>query len=94
MTKKISKQPAKSAAPVNLSQCDYMRSNGKCGRGLSKMYGKVCPGGKGACTDWENEAASVLGEEDSANVSTGEAASRSEVARVVQDARRPSREVR
>lgn len=72
MTKKISKQPAKSAAPVNLSQCDYMRSNGKCGRGLSEMYGKVCPGGRTACADWKNEAYEA--EEEKANGCVGEGA--------------------
>ena len=56
MAKKISKQPAKSAAPVNLSQCDYLRKNGHCGRALSEMYGKVCPGGRTACADWKNKA--------------------------------------
>ena len=56
MNKKITKQPAKIADTVNLSQCDYIRRNGRCGRGLSEMYGKVCPGGRTACADWKNEA--------------------------------------
>ena len=78
MAKKISKQPAKSAAPVNLSQCDYIRRNGRCGRGLSEMYGKVCPGGRTACADWKNEAYEA--EAEKANGCVGEGADATTVA--------------
>ena len=78
MNKKISKQPTKSAAPVNLSQCDYIRRNGRCGRGLSEMYGKVCPGGRTACADWKNEAYEAEGAK--ANGCVGEGADATTVA--------------
>ena len=36
------------------NQCDYSRSNGKCGRALSENFGKPCPGR--SCEDWKCDA--------------------------------------
>ena len=36
------------------NQCDYSRSNGKCGRAMCEHFGKLCPGR--SCEDWSCEA--------------------------------------
>ena len=37
-----------------VNQCDYSRSNGKCGRAMCEHFGKLCPGR--SCEDWSCEA--------------------------------------
>lgn len=36
------------------NQCDYSRSNGKCGRAMCDNFGKLCPGR--SCEDWSCDA--------------------------------------
>ena len=36
------------------NQCDYSRSNGKCGRAMCENFGQLCPGR--SCEDWSCEA--------------------------------------
>lgn len=36
------------------NQCDYSRSNGKCGRAMCEHFGKLCPGR--SCEDWSCDA--------------------------------------
>ena len=36
------------------NQCDYSRSNGKCGRAMCENFGKPCPGR--SCEDWSCDA--------------------------------------
>ena len=36
------------------NQCDYSRSNGKCGRAMCENFGKLCPGR--SCEDWSCDA--------------------------------------
>ena len=36
------------------NQCDYSRSNGKCGRAMCEHFGQLCPGR--SCEDWSCDA--------------------------------------
>ena len=53
MKKKQSKSKVEERKSV-ANQCDYSRSNGKCGRAMCEHFGKLCPGR--SCEDWSCDA--------------------------------------
>ena len=62
MKKKQKKTKVEVVEPVSVvDKCDYIRSNGKCGRAMCGTFGKPCPGR--ACGDWKCDAEGDDGED-------------------------------